>query len=172
MQTVVLGQGNTVNKQATRSLIEGVLGGATPASIAEKNGYVKVNKDGSVKVKKGMYSDLVKALKAAKIKFTRFAQGGFIEDGVFTMNQNELAGKFNNGKSVVANNQQISEGFAKSITQTLAPAMYSAVKQAINESNADGGQNINVYLDGKQIAENNVKYIRQMNRASGRSQFA
>jgi len=172
MQTVVLGQGNTVNKQSTRSLIESVLGGATPASIAEKNGYVKVNKDGSVKVKKGMYSDLVKALKAAKIKVTRFAQGGFIEDGVFTMNQGEMAGKFNNGKSVVANNEQISEGFAKSITQTLAPAMYSAVKQAISEANNGGGQDIKVYLDGKQIAENNVKYIRQMNRSTGKPQFA
>lgn len=171
MKTVTLGSGMSTTKEATRMAIAGNIG-QKPFDIAEQRGYIKVNNDGSVKVKKGMYEDLVKALRAAGKKVTRFAQGGFIEDGVFTMNQGELAGKFNNGKSVVANNQQISEGFAKSITQTLAPAMYSAVKQAVSEASIDGGQDIKVYLDGKQIAENNVKYIRQMNRASGRTQFA
>ena len=38
---------------------------------------------------------------------SRFENGGFIEDGLFTMNRGEIAGKFNNGKSVVANNEQI-----------------------------------------------------------------
>ena len=130
---------------------------------------------GTVKIPKGstfdnLYKELVRQV--GKKYVTRYAQGGFIEDGVFTMNKNELAGKFNNGKSVVANNQQISEGFAKSITQTLAPAMYSAVKQAVSEANGNGSQDIKVYLDGKQIAENNVKYIRQMNRSTGKTQFA
>ena len=73
----------------------------------------------------------------------RFEQGGFIEDGLFTMNHGEIAGKFNNGKSVVANNQQIVEG--------IATGVYEAVVAAMNATNGGQNQNINVYLDGRQI---------------------
>jgi hypothetical protein len=75
-------------------------------------------------------------------KLQKFAGGGFIEDGLFTMNRGEIAGKFNNGKSVVANNQQIVEGIAEGV--------YSAVVAAMSETQ-QGGQPLNVYLDGKQI---------------------
>ena len=73
----------------------------------------------------------------------RFADGGFIEDGLFTMNRGEIAGKFSNGKSVVANNQQIVEG--------IAAGVYQAVVQAMNDSGGRSDQNLNVYLDGRQI---------------------
>ena len=73
----------------------------------------------------------------------RFADGGFIEDGLFTMNHGEIAGKFSNGKSVVANNQQIVEG--------IAAGVYQAVVAAMNATNGRQDQNVNVYLDGKQI---------------------
>ena len=73
----------------------------------------------------------------------QFAQGGVIEDGLFTMNRGEIAGKFTNGKSVVANNQMIVEG--------IAAGVYSAVVAAMNDTNGGNSQNINVYLDGKQI---------------------
>ena len=73
----------------------------------------------------------------------RFADGGFIEDGLFTMNHGEIAGKFSNGQSVVANNQQIVEG--------IAAGVYSAVVSAMNDVNRAPEQNVNVYLDGKQI---------------------
>ena len=73
----------------------------------------------------------------------KFANGGFIEDGLFTMNSGEIAGKFNNGKSVVANNEQIIAGIAEGV--------YSAVVAAMNETQRSGDQNVNVYLDGKQI---------------------
>ena len=73
----------------------------------------------------------------------KFADGGFIEDGLFTMNRGEIAGKFTGGKSVVANNQMIVEG--------IAAGVYSAVVAAMNDTNGGNSQNINVYLDGKQI---------------------
>jgi hypothetical protein len=59
------------------------------------------------------------------------------------MNRGEIAGKFNNGKSVVANNQQIISGIAEGV--------YSAVVAAMNDTQRNGDQNVNVYLDGKQI---------------------
>ena len=73
----------------------------------------------------------------------RLETGGFLEDGLFTMNRGEIAGKFTNGKSVVANNQQIVEG--------IAAGVYEAVVAAMNATNGRSDQNVNVYLDGKQI---------------------
>ena len=73
----------------------------------------------------------------------RFADGGFIEDGLFTMNRGEIAGKFNNGKSVVANNEQIIAGISEGV--------YSAVVAAMGNGGSRESQNVNVYLDGKQI---------------------
>jgi hypothetical protein len=73
----------------------------------------------------------------------RFAGGGFIEDGLFTMNHGEIAGKFSNGQSVVANNQQIVEG--------IAAGVYEAVVAAMNATSGRNEQNVNVYLDGRQI---------------------
>ena len=73
----------------------------------------------------------------------RLEKGGFLEDGLFTMNRGEIAGKFNNGKSVVANNEQIIAGISEGV--------YQAVMAAMGETQRGGEQNVNVYLDGKQI---------------------
>lgn len=44
-----------------------------------------------------------------------FATGGFPEDGLFFANHNELVGKFTNGKTAVANNEQIVSGIASGV---------------------------------------------------------
>lgn len=108
---------------------------------------------------------LIKQIELAGINIKWYKKGGFLEDGLFTMNKGEIAGKFDNGKSVVANNQQITEGFARSITQTLAPAIYSAVKQAMNETDMSG--NTAIYLDGTEITKNVQMHNRQMTRTRG-----
>lgn len=41
-----------------------------------------------------------------------YKEGGFPEDGLFFANHNELIGQFSNGKTAVANNEQIVEGIA------------------------------------------------------------
>lgn len=79
-------------------------------------------------------------------KIARFENGGFIEDGLFTMNRGEIAGKFNNGKSVVANNEQIIAGISEGV--------YAAVVAAMSETQRGGEQPVVVYLDGKQIYSN------------------
>ena len=84
---------------------------------------------------------LLKEVSLPRIQYK--ADGGFLEDGLFTMNHGEIAGKFNNGKSVVANNHQIVEG--------IAAGVYRAVVQAMSDTSRSSDQNVNVYLDGKQI---------------------
>ena len=46
-----------------------------------------------------------------------FAGGGFPEDGWFRAKHGEIMGKFDNGKSVVANNMQITEGISAAVYQ-------------------------------------------------------
>lgn len=93
----------------------------------------------------------------------KYEVGGFLEDGLFTMNRGEIAGKFDNGKSVVANNKQITDGIAKAV----GPAVYSAVKQAMAEMPKQGSGD--VYLDGKKITDNVVGHINQVSRSRGNS---
>ncbi len=45
-----------------------------------------------------------------------YAVGGFPEDGLFLANHTELVGKFANGKTAVANNEQIIEGISRGVS--------------------------------------------------------
>lgn len=47
-------------------------------------------------------------------KIKGYATGGIVEDGLFMANHNELIGGFN-GKTAVANNEQITEGIARAV---------------------------------------------------------
>lgn len=72
-----------------------------------------------------------------------YATGGFPEDGLFMANHNELVGRFSNGKTAVANNEQITNGIAQ--------AVYSAITAA---NSGSSGQYINntIMVDGVAIA--------------------
>ena len=108
------------------------------------------------------WKELIKYLKKYGIATNNpilFANGGFPEDGWFRASHGEMFGKFDNGKSVVANNKQITTG----ISEAVAPAVYAATKAAIKEelSNANVGGG-DVYLDGTKVTTaimNNAKKI-------------
>lgn len=73
-----------------------------------------------------------------------YATGGFPEDGFFYANSGELVGQFSNGKTAVANNEQIVQG----ITQ----GVYSAM-MAYNAQTGRQNGNGDVYLDGKKVGK-------------------
>lgn len=75
-----------------------------------------------------------------------FATGGFPEDGLFMANHNELVGRFGNGRTAVANNEQITQGIA----QAVAPAVYDAVVSAMQNTQR-GNSDVVVNIDGKQV---------------------
>lgn len=56
--------------------------------------------------------DEVPTVALSRIQVSKYATGGFQEDGLFMANHNELVGKFSNGKTAVANNRQIADGIA------------------------------------------------------------
>ena len=91
--------------------------------------------------------------------FSLFANGGFPSAGeVFVARESgpEMVGTIG-GNTAVANNDQIVQG--------IEAGVYRAVVSAMNSSN--GNQNVNVFLDGKQISNSMVKYQRQYNKAMG-----
>lgn len=46
-----------------------------------------------------------------------YETGGFPEDGLFMANHSELVGRFSNGKTAVANNEQIVEGISRGVSE-------------------------------------------------------
>lgn len=64
-----------------------------------------------------------------------FAVGGFPEDGLFMANHNELVGKFSNGRTAVANNQQITDG----IRDAVVSGMMEVFMATNNSGDEDSG---------------------------------
>lgn len=87
----------------------------------------------------------------------QFASGGFPEDGFFFANHNEMVGQFSNGRTAVANNEEITEGIRRAVVEGMTAVL----------SGNSNTQNVNVYLDGKQITNAVTKNQRQMSRATG-----
>lgn len=61
-----------------------------------------------------------------KVHIPRLASGGIFprgEDGMAFINHNELVGKFSNGKNVVANNHQITDGIKQAVMEGMAQVM-------------------------------------------------
>ncbi len=135
------------------------------SSTLNKKGHEKMKKNKAAYQK--LYDFMVKnGMYAAK-----YATGGFPTKGqLFIANEAgpEMIGKMGN-RTTVANNDQITQGFADGITSTLAPAIYSAVKQAIGDSTTTENGNLIINLDGKKIAESTVSQINTMTRQRGRN---
>ena len=80
-----------------------------------------------------------------KLNVEWYAQGGFPDVGQMFIAREagpELVGSIN-GRTAVANNDQI--------VAAVSQGVYSAVVAAMGNNNGSGEQNVNVYLDGKQI---------------------
>ena len=91
------------------------------------------------------------------VSLPRFAGGGFPrENGVFMANSSELIGKFSNGRTAVANNEQITNGIAQ------------AVFAAMTSANAQSGGNVpvqtTIQIDGQTIARAVTKGQRNLDR--------
>lgn len=82
-------------------------------------------------------------------KIPTFQSGGFPEDGLFMANSGELVGKFSNGKTAVANNDQITTGIGNAVYD----AMTRALPQLSNNSGGIQNADINLYMDSVMVAQ-------------------
>ncbi len=97
------------------------------------------------------------------ISVSWYAKGGFPEDGLFFANHNELVGQFSNGRTAVANNEQITQGIAEAVYRAFTEAFAATG----GNSNSNNDRPVNIYLDGKQIATTTTRYQQQYARAMG-----
>uniref|UniRef100_A0AAU8B7Q7 Minor tail protein n=1 Tax=Dulem virus 39 TaxID=3145757 RepID=A0AAU8B7Q7_9CAUD len=93
-------------------------------------------------------------------KIKAYSVGGFPEDGLFYANHNEIVGKFTNGKTAVANNEQIIEGIKRGVYEALVQANYNS-----------GGRNetpiIKVYVGERELTEIAIDGINNRIKSSG-----
>lgn len=85
----------------------------------------------------------VAGMKAVFDGIKAYKNGGLVEDGLFTMNKGEVMGTFDDGTSIVANNQQIISGIKQGV--------YQAVSQAMANSGRTDDRPIDIYIDGERV---------------------
>ena len=86
------------------------------------------------------------------------AKGGFPEDGLFFANHGELVGKFANGNTAVANNEQIVESFKRGVKEAFSE---------IDLGNNDTPINVTLSIDGKLLARQMIKDMNEISRVEG-----
>ena len=82
-----------------------------------------------------------------------FASGGFPEDGWFRASHGEMIGRFDNGQSVVANNQQITEGISRAVYDAIVSAgMGSGREEELLEELIQAVKNgQHITIDGREL---------------------
>lgn len=102
---------------------------------------------------------------AFQIRIPRaYATGGFPEDGLFFANHNELVGKFSNGKTAVANNKQITDGFKQAFIEGMATVF-------ANANFGQQGGDIVVQIDGQEVFRATQRYANQYTAMTGQPAF-
>lgn len=102
---------------------------------------------------------------AFQIRIPRaYATGGFPEDGLFFANHNELVGKFSNGKTAVANNKQITDGFKQAFIEGMATVF-------ANANFGQQGGDIVVQIDGQEVFRTTQRYANQYTAMTGQPAF-
>lgn len=102
---------------------------------------------------------------AFQIRIPRaYATGGFPEDGFFFANHNEMVGKFSNGKTAVANNEQITQGIKQAVIEGMSEVFANA---NIGQQNG----NIIVQIDGQEVFRTTQRYANQYTAMTGQPAF-
>jgi phage-related protein len=78
-----------------------------------------------------------------------YASGGFPEDGWFRASHGEMLGRFDNGQSVVANNEQITDGIAQAVSSALVPILQDIAESSRETANKD----LSLSVDSREIAK-------------------
>ncbi len=96
----------------------------------------------------------------SKLRVKSYAAGGFPEDGLFFANHSELVGQFSNGKTAVANNEQI--------VSALEQGVYRAVTNAMgNKNSAESGNEMNIYIGDELVYSGYAKWNKRQTLITG-----
>ena len=80
-----------------------------------------------------------------------FSVGGFPEDGLFFANHTEMVGRFSNGKTAVANNDQIVDGISAGVKSAVAEILAPYLSQIADNTRETANKNTSISLDGREL---------------------
>lgn len=154
-----------------KSKIDGVVSGiknvaSTIGGVASKAGSIVSKVGNAVGIKTstqsvGGESGINIATQAVGVDaMPQFATGGFPEDGLFLANHSELVGKFSNGKTAVANNEQIIEGIARGVKEAVSEKLvpYLAIIADILSGLRVGGYDFTPSTQDSVVGAGNTGY--------------
>lgn len=85
------------------------------------------------------------------VDIPRYAAGGFPEDGLFFANHNEMVGQFSNGKTAVANNDQIVAGITAGVKAAVVDVLAPYLSQIADNTKETAEKNMSISLDGREL---------------------
>lgn len=97
-----------------------------------------------------------------RIEIPAFKTGGFPEDGLFMANHNELVGTFSNGKTAVANNEQIVAGIEGGVERAVARVLAPYLADIANNTRETANKDFSVNIGDRDIARANARGSRSL----------
>lgn len=87
----------------------------------------------------------------AHVDIPKYSVGGFPEDGLFFANHNEMVGQFSNGKTAVANNDQIVAGITAGVKAAVVDVLAPYLSQIADNTKETAEKNMSISLDGREL---------------------
>ena len=91
-----------------------------------------------------------------------FSVGGFPEDGLFMANHGELVGKFTDGRTVVANNEQIVSGIKLGVKEAVSEVLEPYLADIVQNTRETADKEFSTYIGDKEIARASERGKRAM----------
>ena len=89
----------------------------------------------------------------SKVNIPKYEVGGFPEDGLFFANHNEMVGQFSNGKTAVANNEQIVAGIREGVKAAVAEALAPYLSDIADSNREIAGKDTSFTVDGRELVK-------------------
>ena len=132
------------------------------------NGMIDVFNAGLAKIQKSMNSLISDFNKNAavmgvsslhKVHFENISHvtipayevGGFPEDGLFFANHNEMVGQFSNGRTAVANNEQIVAGIRDGVKAAVTEALAPYLSEIADNTRETAEKDASINVDGREL---------------------
>lgn len=130
--------------------INSVVKPANDASVALDNLKKKIDalptkKTVTIEIKQSGSSE------ALNLRGQSFATGGFPENGLFFANSTELVGRFTNGRTAVANNEQIVAGIERGVENAVARMLVPYLSDISRSNERIADKDMGVSIDGREL---------------------
>lgn len=95
----------------------------------------------------------VNVVTISKVNIPKYEVGGFPEDGLFFANHNEMVGQFSNGKTAVANNEQIVAGIREGVKAAVAEVLAPYLSDIADSNREIAEKDASFTVDGRELVK-------------------